>query len=144
YPTYSHQQTNGIKTEATPLLTEIEGEKPPAGKIRLSHFVDVAGVYQLHDIVGALLLNPFHIWSIETVEKRFLYRRPGLFALVVRVFQVPAPFELVDSPAYAGCRTWVELEQDLPTDGATPFLTDESFRELEARIGKLLNPKAFA
>src|SRR2546421_10653583 len=57
YPTFVHQQRDGIVPEALPLLEEAEGSRPPAGTIRLAHFVEVAGVYQLHDEVGLLKLQ---------------------------------------------------------------------------------------
>src|SRR6516164_8801146 len=87
FPTYMHQQAAALKPEALPLLHRAELERPPEGVVRLSHFAEVAGVYQLHDIVGALLLDPLHIWTQETVQARFTYRRPGLYVLAVRVYQ---------------------------------------------------------
>jgi hypothetical protein len=33
---------------------------------------------------------------------------------------------LVDTPRFAGCRTWVDLDQELSTSGLTPLLTDEA------------------
>jgi hypothetical protein len=50
----------------------------------------------------------------------FAYRHPGLHLLPVRVYRAAGAFDLPETPHYAGCRSWVELDQDLPTDGATP------------------------
>src|SRR6266849_1965219 len=66
FPTYVHQQSTGIKPEALPLLHRSEVERSAEGMIRLSHFAEVAGVYHVHDMVGALLLSPLHIWSDDT------------------------------------------------------------------------------
>jgi hypothetical protein len=144
FPTYVHQQRTGIKPEAVPLLEQVEAQKPPAGLIRLTHFAEVAGVYHLHDMVGALLLRRLHLWSDETVEARFAYRRPGLYVLPVRVYQASEVHELPDTAAYAGCRSWVELERALSTEGAKPVLNDEDFRDLLRQLDRLLNPTAFA
>src|SRR5260370_41698574 len=65
FPTYTHQQRQGIRPEALPLLEEAEAERPPAGVIRLSHFAEVAGVYHVLDVVGALKLTGLHLWSEE-------------------------------------------------------------------------------
>jgi hypothetical protein len=35
YPTFTHQQNDGISEEARPLLADIEKHRPPAGKVRL-------------------------------------------------------------------------------------------------------------
>ena len=143
YPTYVHQQGAGVVEEALPLLKAVEAERPPAGVVRLSHFAEVAGVFHLHDIVGALRLDGLHLWSRETVLSRFEYRVPGLFALVVRVYRAARPTELPETAEYAGCRSWVDLGRDLPTDGATPVLEDRLFYEVLHEMERRLEPRAW-
>jgi len=144
YPTYLHQQRDGIKPEALPLLEEAESTKPPAGIIRLTHFVEVPGVYQVRDLWAALILDHLHLWSEETVRKRFNYRYSGLNVLPARVFRVPQTIEVVEKPEYAGCKSWVELERELPTEGAVPVLDDEAFRDVLRSLDALLKPTALA
>src|SRR5579864_8574587 len=60
YPTYLHQQRAGIVEEAFPLLERVEAERPSAEVVRLTHFAEVAGVFHLHDVVGALKLDGLH------------------------------------------------------------------------------------
>jgi hypothetical protein len=142
YPTYIHQQGAGIKPEAVPLLEQASADKPPAGMIRLTHYVEVPGVYQVRDLWAALVLNHLHLWSEETVRKRFNYRAPGLNVLPARVFRVPSVIEVAEKPEYAGCKSWVELDHELPTDGAVPVLTDEAFRDVLRSLDTLLKPTA--
>lgn len=144
YPTFVHQQRDGIKPEALPLLEQAERDRPAPGTIRLTHFVEVPGVYHVHDLGIALILDYLHLWSAETVRKRFTYRSPGLFVLPARVYRVPQAIEVPESPAYAGCKSWVELERALPTDGAVPVWDDEQFRDLLRSLDGLLNPTALA
>jgi hypothetical protein len=144
FPTYVHQQRAGIKPEALPLLERAESERPPAGTIRLSHFALVSGIYRLHDMVGALRIRGLHLWSDETVQARFAYRSPGLYVLPVRIYRARQVTDLPDVASYAGCRTWVELERDLSTEGAIPVLNDREFDDLRLRLDQLLNPTALA
>ncbi len=144
YPTYAHQQKAGIIEEAAPLLEQAEAGRPPEGVVRLSHFVEVPGVYHVHDVVGAWKLEGLHCWSRETVAARFAYRSPGLFVLPARVYRAAQTFELPETPYYAGCKSWVELERELPTDGATPVLGDEEFGKLLRILDHLLQPTAWA
>lgn len=144
FPTYVHQQQDGIKPEAVPLLEKVEAERPAKGLLRLSHYAEVEGVYHVLDVVGALRLADLHLWSPATVLARFAYRSPGLYVVPLRVYQAPQPCELANLPSYAGCRSWVELERDLPTEGATPVLTNEAFRDLLRTLDRLLNPTALA
>jgi hypothetical protein len=144
FPTYTHQQQKGIKPEALPLLEQAEAEKPARGVVRLTHFAEVSGVYEVLGLAPALLLGHLHLWSEETVRARFAYRRPGLYVLPVRVYRAREAFELPNLPVYDGCRSWVELETALPTDGALPVLDDEAFRELLRSLDTVLNPTALA
>jgi hypothetical protein len=142
FPTYVHQQKVGLKERAWPLLDQVEADKPPAGIVRLTDFAEVDGIYSLRALPPALLLSHLHLWSNETVTKRFAYRVPGLMVLVVRVWRAAEPFELADTAYYQGCRSWVELDRDLPTDGATAVLTERDLEDLHRQLDLLLNPTA--
>lgn len=144
YPTYVHQQTEGIQDEARPLWDTALANRPPDGKIRLQTWAEVAGAYQIQEELPALLLSHLHYWSEETVRKRYHYKRPGLFVLVVRAYRLPRPIEIDEVPAYAGCRSWVALEKEISTEGSTPALDDESFRIVQKQLNLLLSPTAFA
>jgi hypothetical protein len=143
FPTFVHQQKDGIQADALPLLDQAEAEKPPAGIIRLSHFAEVSGIYVVKDAWLPHMLAHLHIWSEETVSQRFAYRQPGLYVLSVRVYRSNEVFEVPDLAAYQGCRSWVELEKGLPDEG-TPVLSEEGMRELRESLDLLLNPTAFA
>ncbi len=145
YPTYVHQQRDGVTPDALPLLEQAEVERPPRGIVRLTHFAEASwGLYHLHNLPAALLLGGMHCLSAATVRSRFEYKRPGLFVLPVRVYKATAPTDLPETAHYAGCRSWVELERALPTDGATPVLSDAEFTDLRNRLERLLRPTATA
>src|SRR5688572_19937286 len=84
YPTYTHQQRDGIQEDARPLLDHVMTNPPPPGKLRLQYWAEVVTIYRIHDELTPLLLSHLHIWSEETVRNRFHYRMPGLYLLVVR------------------------------------------------------------
>lgn len=138
FPTYVHQQKDGIVPEAAPLLEQAERERPPQGIVRLTHFAEATEIYYVEDRAAAEKLSGLHIWSPETVQGRFAYRRPGLYVLLVRVYQSPQRFELSDAPEYAGCRSWVELDRALPLDGATPVLDEEAFQAMRRSLDHLI------
>jgi hypothetical protein len=144
YPTYVHQQDEGIQPEAKPLLEQVERQRPPLAVVRLSHWAEVTGIYHVHDRIPALLLSHLHLWSDATVEQRFHYRAPGLFVLAVRAYRAPRSFDLVETSDYAGCKSWVTLEQPLPTKGSTPVLSDERYCDVAKSLDLLLRPTARA
>jgi hypothetical protein len=143
FPTYLHQKAEALKPDAAPLLQAVEADRPPPGTIRLSCFAEVGGVYHVHDLASALKIDPLHLWSPETVTARFAYRTPGLFVLPVRVYRIPETLEIPDTAYYAGCKSWVELERELPTAGSAPVLDDDAFRDVLRLLDLLLQPTAF-
>jgi len=121
YPTHFHEQHRiGIKPELLPLLEQVERDRPEAGRIRFTHFASVSQVWHVDDLDKALALNDLHGWTAEEVAKRYRYRLPGLYVLAVRIYQLPESAEVVERPEYAGCKTWVQLDAPISTDGAMP------------------------
>jgi hypothetical protein len=144
YPTFVHEKPDGIKPDAVELFHAAEAERPPAGKVRLSHFAEVHGVYYVKQLFGALLLDDLHVWSEATVRHKFEYRALGVYVLPVRIFRAALPIEVDETPAYAGCRTWVELDHSLSTAKATPVLNDSAFNQLLDTLDLRLTPTALA
>ncbi|AWM41102.1 DUF1802 family protein [Gemmata obscuriglobus] len=120
YPTYFHEHRAGIKPEFLPLLGRAEAAKPKAGTVRFTHFVKVESVSHVTDLESALALDPRHAWTPDVVKQRFNYRAPGLYVLSVRAFKLARPAEVFESPEYAGCKTWVQLDAPVSTEGAEP------------------------
>jgi len=144
FPTYVHQQETGIRPDAIPLLEASRADKPAAGTVRLSHWAHVTGIYRVRDELLALLLAHMHLWSEETVRKRFAYREPAIYVLSARIYHAPQPFIITDTPAHQGCKSWVELDQPLHTDGSTPVLSDKDYDDVKWNLDTLLQPTALA
>lgn len=126
YPTHHHEQhRKGIKPEAMRFLDRAESEPRTPGTIRLAHYVVVAAVFYVSELDRALSLANWHIWSAETVIQRFHYRKPGLYALIARVYTAPETI-VPELSTYEGCKTWLELDRELP-DAGLPVLSDADF-----------------
>jgi hypothetical protein len=127
FPTRFHQNADEIRAEARPLLQHAAAEAPIANSVRLSLYAVVDEVVELADESLLPRLADLQILADGTLRERFRYRRPGLFVLTVRIYRRAAPITLPESPHFAGCRTWVDLEQDLTTDGLVPVLDDAAY-----------------
>jgi hypothetical protein len=139
FPTRFHQTSDELVDDAGPLLEEVAHARPPDGIIRLSLYARLASIHRLSDPGQLDRLEGLHILDPDTVRSRFAYRRPGLFVLTLRVYRRDSPLEIVDAPQFAGCHSWVELEQPLSTDGLQPVLDEDGFAErlqmIQARLG---------
>jgi len=142
YPTFVHQQETGLCPDAKPLLDAAQKSQPPAGKIRLEAWAEVTGVYQVRNLVPALLLAHLHKYSDETIEKRFHYRSPGLNVLALRVHRLQAPVEIAEEAVYLGCKSWVPLKNEVSLANSAPVLTDRQYRDVVEQLDTLLRPTA--
>ena len=120
YPTFFHEHRVGVKQAFLPLLDHAEDNRPEAVTIRFSHFVRVTDVQHFTDLDAVLALDSQHAWTPDVVKQRFHYRTPGLFVLKVDVFRLATVEVRPERPEYAGCKTWVQLDSPVSTDGAIP------------------------
>lgn len=127
FPTYLHQQAGMLKPEAHFGLQPLPSE-PPLIPLRS------AGV--VHEIVRVAsraridALDDQHIWTPPLIDMRFNYRPENpLYLLLVRVYLLAEPVTVENTPAYAGCKSWVPLTQNLCAAGWKPVLDDEAFAE---------------
>ena len=82
---------------------------PPAGTVRLPGWCEVTDVRHLTGEAELASIRGRHALSDAVARTRFHYKRPGLWALTVRVWVPPGPVEIADAAAFGGCRSWVEL-----------------------------------
>ena len=94
--------------------------------------VDSIAFVEREETLAALF--ELHVWTEETLLRRFHYRRPGLWVLGVRVFRRSDPHWLEVSAEHAGCKTWVSLDPPPATDGCAPVLDDVEFSRQRARL----------
>lgn len=145
YPTYLHQHRRGIVPDWKAKLEYLRAAPPPECEVILSHYVVVQKMFKVTDPDRVHTLSDFHVLNNEEIQKRFFYgRAPGLHLILARVYQLPKPFRIPIRPSYAGCRSWVDLGQELPTSGCRPVLDDDAFereaRRITDRIGSLAQP----
>jgi hypothetical protein len=143
YPTFVHQQEDALTPDAAEFLAAAQAEQPPPGIVRLAHWAEASEAFEVRDERAVLQLAGLHILTDETIRARFAYRRPGLFVVPVRIYRSDKTFELAESEYYSGCKSWVELERELPTIG-TPVTDDAAFHHLRQTLDLLLDPPAFA
>lgn len=128
FPTLFHQQRESVLPSAQIRFDQLAPNFPPPGKLRLEFFAETAASAKLESLSDARTLGGQHVWRDEIIAERFDWGRDkSIFALAIRVFQLSRPVELPLLPAYAGCKSWVELDHDVPVENARPVLSDADF-----------------
>jgi hypothetical protein len=70
---------------------------------------------------------------------RFNYKPQNpLYLMLVRAYRLPEPHVLPNTPAYAGCRSWVPLDAPIDTSGAFPVLEDSQFEAKQRKIANAI------
>ena len=139
FPTGFHQSPEKLLAEAHRLLKEVEADQPRTDQVTLSHYAVVTDTIWVESLAALRALRGHHIWSDTVVEERFhRWQEDAVYALIVRVYALPKPITIAVMDRYAGCKSWVDLDVDVPTAGAVPVLADEAFRDRWAGIQEVL------
>ena len=138
YPTFEHQTVNFLRPEFRGAFDEAMAHKPADGSLRLA----VAGVAAWSakstraDLVQRL--RSFHLYNDQFATQRLKWQPDQpLVVTAVRAFRLPAPRVVPMRPAYAGCTSWVTLDEPIALDGAAPVLEARVFEERLAQIKAL-------
>jgi hypothetical protein len=129
-PGYEHQRPELLKPEYRHLMREIP-DFTDDGPLRFTSFAEVKGAYEISEPESLEAIGPHHMWTPEYAGSRFRWRpKKPLTVLVLRTYLLPEPVELPYSEAYAGCKSWIALEEPVSAAGSRPALDDESFERL--------------
>jgi hypothetical protein len=131
-PGYEHQRPELLKSEYRRLMVEIP-DLTDHGPLRFSSFAEVVGAYEVSKAEELAALHPHHMWTSEYTESRFRWRpKKPLTVLALRTYLLPETVELPYVDEYGGCKSWIELQEDVSVEGAGPALRDEDFDRLVA------------
>jgi hypothetical protein len=139
-PGYEHQKPELLKSEHRHLMEEIPNLTDD-GPLRFSSYAEVAGAYEISSPEELAAIEPHHMWTSEYAESRFKWRpKKPLTVLVLRTYLLPDTVELPYVNQYGGCKSWIELQEAVPVEGARPALAEEDFHKLIAPAFKALQP----
>lgn len=129
YPTYAHQNEALVKPQFQRHFRDALASQPGPGKVLIDTYAQVEGVLGTGDLPSLLRLDQEHIWTAEHVRKRTEYRpQDPLRVLILRAYRLEEPVVLEELPKYAGCKSWVPLEDEIKTWPSVPALPDDIFR----------------
>jgi len=158
YPTFDHQRQNLVREShipelsraleegvwadtEPPLISDADGFGviPQPDRVRIRAWAQVAGHFTITDPRCVDALSPFYVWSTDYAEKRLAWKRHHpLHVLLLRTYRIPRPVTVRVKNEYGGCRSWLELQRDLPFEG-TPVLSDDEFGRAAEAIEEIAN-----
>ena len=145
YPTYEHQKAELVKPESHATLEETYGEDDVPGLVDLSYFCRVTDRFELRDESDLDRISDFHIWTDDYAHKRLHWRpKQPLTVALLRVYSLQQPQALPVLDEYSGCKSWVELGQDVPLGAMTPVLDDSEYERIAGKVRDALSAAAVA
>lgn len=130
FPTYLHQKLEMLKPAAHP---GVEPRAAEPAQVRLSAAGVVTDIVQLRSRAQMDALDGEHVWARPLIDMRFNYKPQNpLYLMLVRAYRLAQAEVVENTPAYAGCKSWVPLEQPVDTGNSTPVLDDLKY-ELRRR-----------
>ncbi|MHC0063602.1 DUF1802 family protein [Nostoc sp. UIC 10890] len=144
YPTYEHQQAFMLKAEyANGIYPVTSGWHPET--VRIGSWAEITDILPVSDesIVNTLL--PFHIWNEYFISDRLKWKpRQPLYILLLRTYKLPQEQEISYYAKYAGCKSWIDLDEPIQLQAAKPVLSNFAYIQLVETIREIVGDKLYA
>ncbi len=115
FPTYFH--TGGAAPDA----------------VAITHWCEAVRTWRVHELERLYRLEPLTIMTRADLDERYRFRPDqAVHVIAVRTWQLPQPVTIAMKPEYAGCRSWVSIDEEVDVDGSRVVLAE---KELDWRIG---------
>ena len=131
FPTFFHEQLVKVR-ERGPVIPEQR-----QGEIEIRYFAKLESQRQITSWPGAAALEPLHILAESVVRERFEYKEAGLHVALVRVFRLEPAWIFPETPAYGGCRSWVNLPECPPGILFKPVLSAQEHETVLRRFNAI-------
>ncbi len=143
FPTRFHTSAAHVREGEAAVMPEWK----QGDTIRITHYAEAASAVTLTDWKTVAALEPFHIYSEQTVRDRFDWESSASAAgsihlASVRIWKLMQPWELPYETKYGGCRSWVNLS-NAPANWkelSVPVVSEREFEGLLNQLKTIVNP----
>ena len=138
YPTYTHQSIEKIKPEFTSVLNE-RNVINKDNQVKLKYWAEVEeeiipeSIDELLALSGELVNTDEHLvssWNLSPSHKGKI--------LLLRIYKLGDPILITHSPNYNGCKSWIEINIDIPKVGSKPVLSFKEFSKKSRQLKSLI------
>ena len=135
-PAYEHQKPHLVKERYRHYVEQSKADwNPERPVVFISARAEVAEDILIYDADALKAVSHLHIWTDAYAEERLRWKRTKpLHGLLLRVYNLREPIPVEVTPAFAGCKSWVDLRMPPPSGsagfpGETPALPDDRFAQ---------------
>ncbi len=132
FPTYLHQNLTMLKPSEHAGFESRSAEPEQVLITAAGVVTDIARLKSRRQIDA---IDDEHVWTPPLIDMRFNYRPTNpLYLLLVRAYRLPHPVPLANTPAYAGCKSWVPLNETVELGATLPVLDDVTYERRRTSI----------
>jgi hypothetical protein len=143
YPTYEHQDLDSVQAPYRDWFSETLSARPPDDVVRISSWAEVTDLFLTSDLGALLALADHYAWSADYIRMRMAYKpRKPMNVVVVRAWTLPEPVDLPVEEHFAGCKSWVPIDQAVALDASKEVLSDEDHAARAGEIESILGESA--
>jgi hypothetical protein len=100
--------------------------------VPITHWAEIVRTWQVRDLDTLFRLEPLVAMDRATLETRYKFRPDqAINVIAVRAWQLAKPANIKMTEAYAGCRSWVSIDEEIDIDGSVPALGEA---QLQAKV----------
>lgn len=142
FPTFEHQKSEMIVSKYQNLCLKTLDVSSNSGSLTFEVWAEVKEAFVIHHLDQLKQLSSFHIWSDEYLKMRFDYKpERDLYLLLLRTFKLFEKKKIKDLPQYGGCRSWVELKEDVSTESSSHVLSEREFEKIQKEIQTIIGKR---
>lgn len=131
FPTLYHQQSEMIKDSVQHGLAEYHeevAELSAKNMTPISSYAQVVAWKKIENKDELGKLSELHVWTDDVIMERFDWgRKKDIHALLIRTYKLPEARQIPLLSSYGGCKSWIELEEDISISGSKPIMSDQEF-----------------
>jgi hypothetical protein len=134
FPTYVHQDLKMLKPAEHAGFEKTAAEP---SRVELAVAGEVTDIWPVASRAAMDALDEQHVWTKPLIDMRFNYKPANpLYLLLVRARRLAEPVWIENTPAYAGCKSWVPLDQAVDVARATAVWDDDAYESRRQAILK--------
>jgi hypothetical protein len=143
FPTFEHQDEKSVQEPYRAWFRQTLAERPPDDVVRISSWAEVTDLFLTHDLDRMLGISDLYAWSPDYIRMRMAYKpRKPMNVVVVRTRALAEPVDVEVLEHFAGCKSWVPLDDTVALDGSRDVISDAEHAERAADIASRLGDAA--
>jgi hypothetical protein len=109
--------------------------------VRITHWAEVLKTWQIRDRELLSRLETLTILDRDTIDTRYRFRPDqAINVIAILACRLASPADVVMKAEYAGCRSWVSIDEEIDIDGSIAVLPEDELPTRMAAIDALLLP----